>query len=771
MKAISAVLILIYGFISIGAQQKELPVLKSNQPRVTIRDGEKLKKDGWRLAPELNPDIYRAELIDGRPHKVIFSSDVDSITFTVEEGKTYDFVIEYEGRRHYTRIIGQRFVPPARFDEEYRRTHRGKTFIEIPEVYELVNIAIALRPAPAGEPSLIADDTDYYRAVDKYFGKHRDHALVRALAEEMEKDRFSYFSLKMDAYAFEFDGEGRIVKSRIYDRITNSSRENSLTPYVRLMQSFADDTDFRRFYRDKREFYQGQIRFFREKLNIDEMLAWLGRQFPEANEYDTYKIVFSPLVRGNQSVNWFESNGFKELQPHVEFPYRSFPGVSAEADLVFRGIILFTEINHGFLNPVTSRYADRITRAVSNRYFWVAKEKGPRYYNGAGNLFDEYMNWALVNLRYIDYVENPEEREKLIEMVDRMMVERRGFPQFADFSRFLNDLYRGRRPGQTVADLYPQIIDWFAERNRRAANLDVLPTRYDDHRFIVEPITAKGEKLRFYTDTGGGLFIFRDRAAGLGLLKPAQTAATTEAPPVELPAFQEDFSIPAPLGTNGKIFVFDRKSDETAHTEYMGGFTGMLGQAWFANRIWTFDYPKQMLIRHKGELEKDAARGSGGRTVPLGFKTGERGQRLLNFPRIQVVVDGEKLDLLFDTGAMTFLTDGALAGIGSGKKPDRAASFITASVFERWRKKHPEWRVIENAERDSGEAMIEVPEVEIAGYRVGPVWFTRRADKNFHEFMTRFMDRRVEGALGGNALRFFRVSVDYPRARAVFEKN
>jgi hypothetical protein len=69
------------------------------------------------------------------------------------------------------------------------------------------------------------------------------------------------------------------------------------------------------------------------------------------------------------------------------------------------------------------------------------------------------------------------------------------------------------------------------------------------------------------------------------------------------------------------------------------------------------------------------------------------------------------------------------------------------------------------------QAMIEVPRVVIAGRAVGPVWFTRRADKNFHQFMSQWMDKRVDGALGGNALSFFRVTVDYPSAVAVFESK
>jgi len=123
--------------------------------------------------------------------------------------------------------------------------------------------------------------------------------------------------------------------------------------------------------------------------------------------------------------------------------------------------------------------------------------------------------------------------------------------------------------------------------------------------------------------------------------------------------------------------------------------------------------------------------------------------------------------MLFDTGATTTLTAATFAALG-GLAPDRATSFITNAVFTAWHKAHPDWRVLEAAEAGSGEAMIQVPEVEIAGFTVGPVWFTRRRDGNFHQYMSQWMDKRVEGAVGGNILSHFRITVDYPKAEATF---
>jgi hypothetical protein len=197
-------------------------------------------------------------------------------------------------------------------------------------------------------------------------------------------------------------------------------------------------------------------------------------------------------------------------------------------------------------------------------------------------------------------------------------------------------------------------------------------------------------------------------------------------------------------------------------------FDGMLGQEWFAGRVWAFDYPQHRLLLHSSnEVMKKA----GDRhRIALGFKTDESGTRLLNFPRVQVLIDGENLDLLFDTGATTTLSDSALSVLKDNRSAERATSFITTTIFEKWRKRHPGWRMMARAEKETGEAMIEVPKITVAGHSVGPIWFTRRRDKNFHEFMSQFMDKRVEGALGGNALRYFRVTVDYPNAVAQFEK-
>ncbi len=63
--------------------------------------------------------------------------------------------------------------------------------------------------------------------------------------------------------------------------------------------------------------------------------------------------------------------------------------------------------------------------------------------------------------------------------------------------------------------------------------------------------------------------------------------------------------------------------------------------------------------------------------------------------------------------------------------------------------------------------LIDVPALSLGGHTIGPVWFTRRADTNFHDYISQWMDRRVDGALGGSALRYFTITLDYLNAVAI----
>jgi len=76
--------------------QEEFPILKSNSPVISIKDGGEFRKDYWELDPEARPDIYEADRINA-VKKVTYYSDIDTLTFELSPGEKYDFVILLNG--------------------------------------------------------------------------------------------------------------------------------------------------------------------------------------------------------------------------------------------------------------------------------------------------------------------------------------------------------------------------------------------------------------------------------------------------------------------------------------------------------------------------------------------------------------------------------------------------------------------------------------------------------------------------------------------------
>lgn len=385
----------------------------------------------------------------------------DSISFVVRPSDSLVFdVVRQRGKDtlHCVFTIVKK-QEHAHFPEAYQRSHQGKTSIEVPKVYELVNIIYALTPTGKTDSDIIDKDTPYYDEVLAYFRKYDQELVISVFDSLLKAD--DYHVLKMDAYAFDFEGT-EIEKSDVYN-IVSWGNFNTLEPYSDLLEDFSKKSDFLSFYATHQPLYQGQIRTYRDTIDTHEMKLWLERNFPDTR-YSSLKVIFSPLVSGNQSSCNFENNGFKELQAHVNYPYvgqwlRQYP---PEIATLIRGNIVFTELNHGYINPESDKtiYSEEIRRAFQNMDKWIDKDKPAGNYDNPYACFNEYMNWALVCLRYTDYA-HEEYLPELLANVENMMVEHRGFKKFTEFDQFLVRLYRDKKEEEVLADLYPQIVDWF----------------------------------------------------------------------------------------------------------------------------------------------------------------------------------------------------------------------------------------------------------------------------------------------------------------------
>ncbi|HVT31296.1 MAG TPA: hypothetical protein VHE32_01520 [Rhodanobacteraceae bacterium] len=299
----------------------------------------------------------------------------------------------------------------------------------------------------------------------------------------------------------------------------------------------------------------------------------------------------------------------------------------------------------------------------------------------------------------------------------------------------------------------------------------VIPARFEADRIFATPQTKGGEPLKIFVDTGGGSnLLCRSAAERAGLaiaplkLEGEDAAELGENAGKTTPTFRDD-SIPANADGDASFLVIDCSRGPMGS----GMRDGLLSSRWFSGRAWTFDYAAHTLaLESKGGHAPKAAH-----ATPMGLRAKSAEGPAFSMPRLTVRVDGHDLDVLLDTGATGHPTPAGEAAQGAAAVDGyRATSFITKSTFDAWHAAHPDWTVVEKGDDIFAPKfvarLIRVPSVEIAGWRVGPVWFTDRPDGAFRTMMSSMTDKPVEGAIGGNALKHFRMTLDYPRGTAYF---
>jgi hypothetical protein len=308
---------------------------------------------------------------------------------------------------------------------------------------------------------------------------------------------------------------------------------------------------------------------------------------------------------------------------------------------------------------------------------------------------------------------------------------------------------------------------WFLTDSTQASAAQVVPTVYEAGHFFAVPQTKDGNTLRLLVDTGGGgnrgmYWIDKPAAQRLHLEQFDCNADGDHLPVAHLPEFKNGMGLPPPgNGPCAAALLVFPQADKS--------YDGQIGAGYLPGRIWTFDYPAQRLTLEDQRWQPNPAV----HRIALGFPHNDAGAPTSGFARITIHVDGEPLDMLLDTGASSYPTPAAARISGTPTvHGEGVTSYITTSELERWHKAHPDWRIVENADDKAAakplKRIIEVPLVEIAGWSVGPIWFTEQSDYAYRTYMAQWMDKPTEGAVGANVFRHFAMTVDYPHEAAYF---
>ncbi len=164
-----------------------------------------------------------------------------------------------------------------------------------------------------------------------------------------------------------------------------------------------------------------------------------------------YAIVLSPLVG--------RMNCHREVAG-VGTDFITLPGFlldgkavdqTTTAEIASGTHMLFTELDHAFVNPLTDQYRD-LLKENFDAGLW---DSGSGYDRDSVGTFNEYMTWAVYDL----YLQTCFPGVAAQVSQDwALQNETRGFFASSVFNRELTRMYDARRPNQTIKDICPAFI-------------------------------------------------------------------------------------------------------------------------------------------------------------------------------------------------------------------------------------------------------------------------------------------------------------------------
>lgn len=346
------------------------------------------------------------------------------------------------------------------FTPEYIAENRGSRKFVIPETYELANIIISLTPYGINDKRRIYQNSDYYKRVKEHFAPFVDHPIVTRLNLQSDADLFDYLNFRENAAYWRFS-EDRIVRDGPYRIHWESMTKNLFAENVDLIEDFARKSGFREFFKTNERYYHQAVADFSQKAPLASMIQWLETNFGDGLRYDSYKVVFSPLVSATHSAARGSDGDFRESLMFVGAPH-IFGATELGKAKVAR--MIFTEVDHNFVNLISDKYRSAIDKAMSCSRFW--NQSGN--YASPYEAFNEYMTWAVFTLWARDQF--PAEQFEDIASINRYDMIARGFTQFVYFDAELVRLYRLRKPGQPLGDLFPEIIEFSSKLQKKAVS-------------------------------------------------------------------------------------------------------------------------------------------------------------------------------------------------------------------------------------------------------------------------------------------------------------
>jgi len=362
--------------------------------------------------------------------------------------------------------------------------------IEMKESYELSNIILALTQYGRTDRWDVQKVTPYYDDVLKYFEPVKNHPLLDSVNYSRAEWK-KFLGFRTDMYAFSFDQNGKLKR----DYPFNSFGPIEVDKNIDLINDFVLKSNYRQFYKNHKDFYDKIISNYKEYYFVNKSIQFLDKVAEKSNNESlkNYVIAISPLVGGQNCHRDVDRT------TTVDFPNISKDLIlgNLENDYCTRIVenhTLFTEMDHGYINPISDKYEKLITSNF-NLTKWD-KESG---YQGI-NSFNEYMTWAVYDL-FI--------KENFPEVADSIALQwqyqnaSRGFIAQNLFAKKVSELYFKQKGNRSIENIYKPLLKWCKDVENKIIQPTLLNidkknfVKADNSNFVIEFSEEMNDKNPF----------------------------------------------------------------------------------------------------------------------------------------------------------------------------------------------------------------------------------------------------------------------------------
>jgi len=391
----------------------------------------------------------------GKKYTIHLTNGIDTLSFKHWKHPK-EHVLLTNGKDSIDWFINAFGKERANFPLIYQNKHNQQSAVLVPEVYELANIIIALTEVGQQNKQLVTQ-SEYFAEVQNYFAKWQNHEVVQTVNQALKDDPSIYLWLKNDGLTYQFQGN-KLLKNNIYYDFEGKFGLNNL---LTQLEDFAQLSNFRKFYQDHMAFYRRLVMIEEQFVPIDNMWHWLEKYFP--NRYNSHKVIFSPLTGGWHTTISLEDNNYSETLILVSAPFQTRQNAPSQFEWKMNlEKIIFTELNHNYVNPVSDSLRQEINTAMPKLQEWYDSQKYGGY-NTSYDIFNEYMTFSLFNA-YVMENYSSTEFEQINKRVENFMIDNRLFLKFKDFNQHFLTLWQKKTPEEPIFVIYHQMLDWMKKQ-------------------------------------------------------------------------------------------------------------------------------------------------------------------------------------------------------------------------------------------------------------------------------------------------------------------